>query len=199
MATAALWKQHFLHLARYNAWAYQVLLKSTSALNDEQFSAHVGLCFRSIHGTFNHLIASDTLWYSRLAQKTNDECIEARKMWSSEEKFAKADDAFSIWEQYITDRNQIADFINQSSVRYIEFIESLPDSYDFESPFPYTDSSKMPRATNWRIALTHVFNHATHHRGQISGGVTQLGLAPPSIDLIFYPGSTWAPENKNQQ
>jgi uncharacterized damage-inducible protein DinB len=33
--------------------------------------------------------------------------------------------------------------------------------------------------------LTHVFNHGTHHRGQISAAVTGLGHEAPELDLLF--------------
>jgi uncharacterized damage-inducible protein DinB len=34
--------------------------------------------------------------------------------------------------------------------------------------------------------MQHVVNHATMHRGQVVGMIRQLGLDPPSTDLLFY-------------
>jgi uncharacterized damage-inducible protein DinB len=34
--------------------------------------------------------------------------------------------------------------------------------------------------------MQHVANHATLHRGQVVGMIRQLGIAPPSTDLLFY-------------
>ena len=34
--------------------------------------------------------------------------------------------------------------------------------------------------------MQHVANHATMHRGQVVGMIRQLGIEPPSTDLIFY-------------
>jgi uncharacterized damage-inducible protein DinB len=34
--------------------------------------------------------------------------------------------------------------------------------------------------------LQHVVNHATLHRGQVVGMIRQLGIVPPSTDLLFY-------------
>jgi len=34
--------------------------------------------------------------------------------------------------------------------------------------------------------MQHVANHATLHRGQVVGMIRQLGIDPPSTDLLFY-------------
>jgi len=34
--------------------------------------------------------------------------------------------------------------------------------------------------------MQHVANHATMHRGQVVGMIRQLGIDPPSTDLLFY-------------
>jgi uncharacterized damage-inducible protein DinB len=44
------------------------------------------------------------------------------------------------------------------------------------------DPSSMPLINQ----MQHVVNHATMHRGQIVGMIRQLGLEPPSTDLLFY-------------
>ena len=37
----------------------------------------------------------------------------------------------------------------------------------------------------WQI-VTHVVNHGTHHRGQVSGFLRTMGHTPPPLDLSFY-------------
>src|SRR5262249_12983048 len=37
----------------------------------------------------------------------------------------------------------------------------------------------------WQIVM-HVVNHATLHRGQIVGMLRQLGVKPPTTDIVFY-------------
>jgi uncharacterized damage-inducible protein DinB len=44
------------------------------------------------------------------------------------------------------------------------------------------DPSSMPLVDQ----MQHVVNHATMHRGQIVGMIRQLGIDPPSTDLLFY-------------
>ena len=33
--------------------------------------------------------------------------------------------------------------------------------------------------------LGHVFNHGTHHRGQITAAITAMGHACPEIDMVW--------------
>jgi uncharacterized damage-inducible protein DinB len=53
-----------------------------------------------------------------------------------------------------------------------------------EAPFKLLsgDPSSMPLVDQ----MQHVANHATLHRGQVVGMIRQLGLEPPSTDLLFY-------------
>ena len=43
------------------------------------------------------------------------------------------------------------------------------------------NSVSLPFATT----LAHVFNHGTHHRGQITAAVTALGQPCPVLDLVY--------------
>ena len=33
--------------------------------------------------------------------------------------------------------------------------------------------------------LAHVFNHGTHHRGQVCAALTAMGRATPELDLVY--------------
>ncbi len=46
------------------------------------------------------------------------------------------------------------------------------------------DSAAAPLRTHL-ATLAHVFNHATHHRGQITAAITAMGHACPEIDLVW--------------
>jgi uncharacterized damage-inducible protein DinB len=47
--------------------------------------------------------------------------------------------------------------------------------------------------------MQHVVNHATLHRGQVVGMIRQLGVAPPSTDLLFYLMEIRAPSEPAQR
>lgn len=45
-----------------------------------------------------------------------------------------------------------------------------------------------PRAYPYWLAVTHFFNHQTHHRGQLTTLLSQCGVDPGITDLIWLPG-----------
>ncbi|MFN3321750.1 MAG: DinB family protein, partial [Allorhizobium sp.] len=74
----------------------------------------------------------------------------------------------------------------QEDARIIDFIDSLtPDQ--LEASFSYTPVTS-PELVSHKLwpALTHFFNHQTHHRGQIHAGLTGMGKPSLSLDLIYF-------------
>src|SRR4029453_5393064 len=53
--------------ARYNVWAPDKLLeRHVAKLSDDEYRRDVGLFFKSVHGTLNHLLLTDRhLWFER--------------------------------------------------------------------------------------------------------------------------------------
>lgn len=59
-------KNNLLILAEYNIWATKRLIQSLEKIDNDDFYKDVGLYFKSIAGTLNHLLLGEHyLWYSR--------------------------------------------------------------------------------------------------------------------------------------
>ena len=56
---------HFRQFAAYNAWANARLYEAALDLPDEPYRRQVGVFFGSLHGTLNHLLATDRIWFKR--------------------------------------------------------------------------------------------------------------------------------------
>ena len=60
---------HFLTLARYNVWATALLLDAVAPVGEDDYRRDLGLFFKSIHGTLNHLLVGEhLLWFRRFAE-----------------------------------------------------------------------------------------------------------------------------------
>ena len=62
------------------------------------------------------------------------------------------------------------------------FFESL-DAGFFAKSFSYTNNQGRTYAEEAPVAVSHFFNHQTHHRGQVHVMLSQTSVRPPSLDL----------------
>jgi len=157
--------RHFVTLARYNAWATLRLLDAVAAVDDDDYRRDTGLFFKGIHGTLNHLLVGEQLlWFRRFAEGVSP-------------RLALDDEAEP-------DRARVAERLLQGAARWQPLIESWP-AERFDDVLRYTTTRGQPATLAFAATLTHVFNHSTHHRGQITAALTQLGQPCPELDLVY--------------
>src|SRR5882762_5891632 len=96
------------------------------------------------------------------------------------------DEAWSLWTtESCADLAALNERWREVIDRRAHFLSSVDESrLAAEMPFKLLsgDPSSLPLADQ----MQHVANHATLHRGQVVGMIRQLGLEPPSTDLLFY-------------
>jgi uncharacterized damage-inducible protein DinB len=157
--------EHFSTLARYNVWATKRLLKACEPLTDEQYRKDVGLFFKSVHGTLNHLLVGEhLLWYPRFAKGISPK--------------------LTLDMEAEPDRERLAQALRGGSANWLPLIESW-SAERFEGKLAYTTMRGQDVALPFAATLAHVFNHGTHHRGQITAALTMLGQACPELDMVY--------------
>ncbi|MCJ8309809.1 MAG: damage-inducible protein DinB [Rhizobiaceae bacterium] len=158
--------EHFTRFAAYNRWANQRLYDAAAQLSDAQYREDCQVFFNSMQGTLNHILVADTVWMGR----------------------------FQNTEHSITGLNDIlhedhADLTKarlEMDQRIADYVGSL-DQATLEADFTYTPvTSPDPVTMQLAIALSHVFNHQTHHRGHAHAVLTRLGADAPPLDLIYF-------------
>ncbi len=159
-------KAHYAEFAAYNAWANRRLYDAAASLSDSEYRADKGAFFKSIHGTLNHLLATDRIWMQRFTGEGDaphhlDAILHERfdALRAAREK----EDRRIVTYVDGLDETRLA-----GSIRYRRV--STPD--EFVQPL-------MP-------ALDHWFNHQTHHRGQAHAILTALGKQAPELDLLYF-------------
>ena len=160
------WRDHFLMLARYNLWATERLLnKHVLELTEAAYRRDCGLFFLSVHGTLNHLlVAEHMLWYERFASGVSPK--------------------LALNDQIESERLLIVKRLLDGARRWAPLIESWPESR-YAGTLDYVTTKGVPLSLPFAATLTHVFNHSTHHRGQITAAITSMGHACPEIDLVW--------------
>ena len=152
-------------LARYNIWATTKLSQSLANVTDADFYRDCGLFFQSIFGTLNHLLLGEhELWFSRFAKG-----------------YSPTLQLNSIVEQ---DRHILIQTLQENALNWITFLNDL-DPQDLAGNLNYQTSTGQPKSLPYAATLVHVFNHGTHHRGQISAALTAMGYACPELDLVY--------------
>jgi uncharacterized damage-inducible protein DinB len=156
--------EHFSTLARYNVWGTQRILDAVNLLDDAAYRKYAGLFFKSIHGTLNHLLVGEHLiWYPRFAKGNSPKLtldMEAEPV-----------------------RERLAQALKGGAANWQPLIESLP-AERFDGKLNYTTTRGLAVSLPFAATLTHVFNHGTHHRGQITAALTALGQPCPELDLV---------------
>lgn len=169
---------HFLQLARYNVWATRRLLDTVALLPEAGYRKDVGLFFKSIHGTLNHLLVGEhRIWFPRFAQGVSP---------------GKAD-GITLDMEVEPDRQRLVQALKDGAGRWGPLIEGWPVER-FDGTLNYNTMNGAPVALPFAATLAHVFNHGTHHRGQITAALTALGQPGPDLDLVVLLQQTAASE-----
>jgi uncharacterized damage-inducible protein DinB len=160
-------------MAQYSRWMNERLYTHAAALTDEQRKADRGAFFGSLHNTLDHIVWADTIWLGRFTGRQPQLPAAGSVLYpefdAQRTRRVELDDAIKTWAENVSE----------------EFLAA-----------PLTWTSRMTGKTQTRaasVAVTHFFNHQTHHRGQVTTLLSQYGIDPGVTDLWAMPGAEkWA-------
>jgi uncharacterized damage-inducible protein DinB len=155
-------------LARYNRWMNERMYAALAGMPDEERKRDRGAFFGSIHRSLDHILWGDRVWLGRFVGKRHE--VPAYG--------ADTHDDFAALSREREDADR--DILGWAG--------ALTDAW-LASTLEYRASSdgKLRRLPAW-IAATHLFQHATHHRGQVTTLMKQAGVDPGVTDLPYLPG-----------
>jgi len=157
---------HYRMFGHYNAWANHRLYDAAAGLSPEQYRADRGAFFKSVHGTFNHLLVTDRVWMQRLTGEGHAPDRLDAILYETFDELRAA--------RAVEDR------------RIVDFVEGL-DEVRIAGTIKYRRvSSPEQFEQELAPALAHWFNHQTHHRGQVHALLTGLVGKAPELDLLFF-------------
>ena len=166
----------FKMFAAYNRFANALVYEEAAKLNEDAFNQPTGAFFGSLCGTLNHILVADRVWLNRFTGKG---ALPKR-----------------LDENLFSDFASLAAARQSEDARIIDWIGDLSEEAINET-FTYTPVT-IPQPVTQRLqsAVSHFFNHQTHHRGQAHMILTTLGRPSLAMDLSYFlrteEGRQWA-------
>ncbi len=157
------------YMARYNRWQNGSIYGAADGLDDAARKKERGAFFSSIHGTLNHLLWGDAIWMARFDGGEPPE-VELKE----------SADFVSEWHVLKARRNQMDD-------RILVWAAGVkPEQTQGEFKW-YSGALQRHMSQPMAVCLMQLFNHQTHHRGQVHAMLTAAGAKPDDTDLPFMP------------
>lgn len=159
--------EYCVTMARYTIWQNRQLATAFGRLDEAALWADRGGFFASILGTANHVLWADQVWLARLAGHAgpglsipdSPNMTKTGAAWQVARQ--QTDAAILTWAEGLGPDDLTNDLVWYSGALGAEVVR--------------------PRA----LCALHLFNHGTHHRGQIHAMLTSVGCAAPTTDLAF--------------
>lgn len=154
-------------MARYNRWQNESLYGAADTLDDSERRKDRGAFFQSIHATLNHLLWADMVWMSRLA--------------GTLKPGGSISSSTTIRDNWTVLKDDRAEF----DARIVAWTEEIDDDWLKADLAWFSGALKRDIFKPRWMATVHLFNHQTHHRGQVHAMLTAAGAKPADTDVIF--------------
>ena len=156
-------------MARYNRWQNSGLRRLVSQAPPDVLTQDRGAFFGSIRATLDHLLWADRMWLSRLTGSPpppggiadSVALTPTPAVWAAERFRTDAD--LVLWADGLKAVDLVGDLVWYSGAVGRELSRPL------------------------QSCVVHLFNHQTHHRGQVHAMLTAAGLRPDVTDFILMP------------
>lgn len=159
-------------MARYNRWQNRSLIAAAAGLSDAERRRDRGAFFGSIFATLAHLYWADTMWLHRFTGTPAARGITP----------ADSPDEVADWQTYQAGRDRLDRAIQQwaKDVTAAELAADI--SY-------WSTAAERQITAPLGLIAVHMFNHQTHHRGQMHAMLTAAGAKPGDTDLPLMPAN----------
>ncbi|WP_339107763.1 DinB family protein [Thioclava sp. GXIMD4216] len=162
-------KTSALRMARYNSWQNNAMISAANQLPMRERQRDFGTFFKSIEATFSHLYWADQTWLARFG-------VGAPLGLGLPESTGLIHD----WDLFQSDRQALDQQI-------FDWVEGLDETWFSGTLSWYSGALGRDMVRPHAQVLAHIFNHQTHHRGQIHAMLSMAGVNSGVTDLAFMP------------
>jgi uncharacterized damage-inducible protein DinB len=154
---------------RYNRWMNAKVYDAAARLSDEERKRDRGAFFGSIHHTMIHILVADRIWLARLAGRLPEPGVGIEGIKNLDRQLA-------------FDFHALRRERDRTDADLDAWSETLT-SDDLAGTFTMVRKGESHVLPVW-WAAAQVFNHQTHHRGQITDLLFQAGQDVGSTDML---------------
>jgi len=142
-------------------WATQRLLDAIRDFDSASLTRDFGTADKSVLGTLYHIYLADSVWLERVGGRRfpGRTPADQQSLQHLESMWVPVLEEWKCWLETQPDPNRVIAYQDMSGRDWQNTISEI---------------------------ILHLVNHATHHRGQVSGFLRALGKVPPQLDLIAY-------------
>lgn len=157
----------YQRMAAYNNWMTNKIHVAADQMSDVDRKQDRGAFFRSVHSTLNHILFADRVWMNRFFEKS----YKVNGM------------GVDIFDDYLELRQAQQDMCGD----IINFADQLSENWLAQTMTWTRSTDGVSRSRPRWLLVMHMFNHQTHHRGQLSTLFMQAGIDIGVTDLPFMP------------
>ncbi|WP_299599680.1 DinB family protein [uncultured Microbulbifer sp.] len=163
-------------MAQYNKWMNEKIYTCAEKLSEDELAEDRGAFFGSVLGTLNHILVGDIIWLKRFSEHPKDfsSLIYLRNRAQPKSLAEVTHSDLSV----LSSERKIIDEI------IVSFSKEISQT-DADSSLNYRNTKGEEFSKNFGHLLQHMFNHQTHHRGQVSTLFNQLGHDVGATDLLM--------------
>ena len=169
--------EHLKRFCVYNRDMNQKVYAAAAALPQSELMQDRGAFFGSIFGTLNHLVVADRIWLGRFAGDPRFAALA--------EVVTAIPAPDSLTRQMAATLPELLALRQQLDDELARLADLLTDAH-LDSQLAYRNIQGVPMRKPVFAVLSHMFNHQTHHRGQISTLLFQAGQDIGVTDLIAW-------------
>ncbi len=170
-------KELLVSLAAYNRDANVAMTAILGQLPEDLLKKEVGVYYRSILGTLEHIAHAELGWLKRYATFFEYRSLDAEPLIT--------EDILTIKARINGEIGGTVQFLRRLDALFIEFVRELRQE-ELSTRVRYRNMRGEELERVYWQTIIHVLNHATHHRGEISAVLDQNGIANDYSGFTLY-------------
>lgn len=169
--------EHVRLMIGYNRRMNGQIYDIAAALPTQQLREDRGAFFGSVLGTLNHLLVADLIWLNRFRA-----AFPHFTTLAALDGFPRPQRLEQILHEEFSELRAAREAVD---ALLAEWVERDLRAEDLAAELDYVNMKGVRSTRNFGEVLMHLFNHQTHHRGQLSTLLFQLGRDVGVTDFLL--------------